>query len=591
VAAPLASQSSPPRPSRDSAIVRGAEAHRIDDYLTRLSGFGWSGAMYIARHDTVLLRRGYGLANRSTGATISPATVFDIGSLAKQFTASAVMLLQERGKLSLDDSISRYLDGVPADKRGITIRQLLSHTSGMDSDMPSSDPHNPFDDEIDRTEALRRAFAQPLIAKPGERGSYSNIGYVVLAAIVERASGAPYRDFVRRELFAPAGMRSSGFWGAGLPAVPDSLLARSYDDDEETGNLRTRSSTTWFDLGGGEMVSTLDDLTRWASTYLDDRIVTPPSRQAMWTPVMGRYALGWMIDSFPPGKQRISHGGDHLGFGAQVAVYPDAGVVIVDVANAAADILGTRHIAERVSAEMLFGEDSLWMFKERAFELPPRWVPIDSSLQRALIGTYRTDDGGEIEISATRTTHGLTIGGRGQRVLDIMMPGDSMETAARAATNAHAIAVVEGLLRDDTIPLKTWLHPGGPVAAYRKGILREIARQKEKHGALLSISALGSAPAGFPIGGINTTLLLRYEHGMGTLHFGWEDERIMNWGIEAPMVSGSTPLRASPVGGLVGWNILFTRELRVRLEREGGAVTGLQLTAGGRTVHATRVTR
>lgn len=588
-AAPLNAQSSAARASSSPVVVRGGDATRIDDYLTRLSGFGWSGAMYIARHDTVLLRKGYGLANRTTRAPITQQTVFDIGSLAKQFTASAIMLLHERGKLSLDDSIPNFLSDVPADKRGITIRQLLSHTSGMDSDMPSGDPLIPFYDDIDEVEALRRAFVLPLIGPPGKQSSYSNVGYVILAAIIERASGSPYRDFIRQELFTRAGMRSSGFWGAGLPRVPDAALARSYDGDEETGDLRKRSSTTWFDLGGGEIVSTLDDLARWASAYLADRIVSEASRRMMWTPVNGRYGLGWQVDSFPPGKYRVSHGGDFLGFGSQVAIYPDDDVVVIDLANAAADILGTRHMADRVSAELLFGRDSLYVFRGRTFEMPPRWAPIDEPLQRALVGTYRLDDGGEIEIAATHTEQGLMIGGRGQAVLDVMIPDDSAHIAARAATNEHAIQVVKRLLRGDTIPLKTWLRPGGPVAAYRRNILAEVARQKERNGALVSVTSLGSVPAGFPIGGTNTTLLLRFERGASTLHFGWGDGRIMNWGIDAPLVTGSTPLRASPDGGLVAWNILYTREVRVAVERRGNIVSGLRLTAGGRTVHASRV--
>jgi hypothetical protein len=458
----------------------------------------------------------------------------------------------------------------------------------MDSDMPSNDPNNPFYEDISEQEALRRAWALPLIGKPGEQGSYSNVGYVVLAAIVQRVSGRPFRDFIREELFPRAGMRTSGFWGAGLPLVPDALLARSYDEDEQTGDLHQRSGTTWFDLGGGEMVSTLDDLARWSSAFLSDEVVSAESRRLMWTPVTRQYGLGWMADSFPSGKFRVYHGGDNLGFGSQVTAYPNDDLVIVDVANAAADILGTRHIAERVSAEMLFGLDSLYVFTGRTFELPPRSTPIDSALQRELVGTYRLDDGSEIEIAATHSAPGLTIGGRGQAVLDVIIPDDAAHVATRAEANEHAVAVVDGLLRGDTLPLSAWLRPGGPVDRYRSGILGEIERQKASKGALVAVTSLGSVPAGFPIGGTNTTLLLRYEHGTSTLHFGWGNGRIMNWGIEAPTSLGLTPLRASPGGGLVAWNILYTRVVHADVERSGTNVTGLRLTAGGRTVHARR---
>src|SRR5262245_35895790 len=119
---------------KSPVIVVSASGKQLDDYLTRLSGFGYSGAALVAKNGRIILKKGYGFANDSTRTPVTPATVFDIGSLAKQFTAAAILRLEEQQRLSAEDPISKYLDGVPTDKQSITIRQLLLHTSGLDED-------------------------------------------------------------------------------------------------------------------------------------------------------------------------------------------------------------------------------------------------------------------------------------------------------------------------------------------------------------------------------------------------------------------------------------------------------------------------
>ena len=121
---------------KNSVVVASPLGRQLDDYLTRLSGFGYSGATLVAKDGKIILKKGYGFANDSTRTPITPETVFDIGSLAKVFTSAAILRLEEQKRLSVNDSISKYLANVPPDKQEITIRQLLTHTSGMDSDFP-----------------------------------------------------------------------------------------------------------------------------------------------------------------------------------------------------------------------------------------------------------------------------------------------------------------------------------------------------------------------------------------------------------------------------------------------------------------------
>src|SRR5690606_33254495 len=163
-------------------------AAHIDDYLRRLSGFGYSGATLLVRNGETLLRAGYGLADEDARRPITPETAFDICSMSKTFTAVAMLRLVARGRVRLDDAIGRHLDAVPEDKSGITIEQLLSHTGGLDSDFPYAETTAEEYEAAGREEALRRVFAMDLIDAPGSTYIYSNNGYVLAAAIVESAS-------------------------------------------------------------------------------------------------------------------------------------------------------------------------------------------------------------------------------------------------------------------------------------------------------------------------------------------------------------------------------------------------------------------
>ena len=160
--------------AQDSAVAR-----KVDDYLIRLSGFGFTGAVLVARDGQVLLEKGYGSADRKRNLPITKDTAFDIGSNTKDFTKMAILQLAEKKKLSLDDPITRFLENVPADKASITVAQLMDHTAGLGM-------YSGRDDEkVTKEEFLRRVLTAPLSSEPGKRESYSNPGYGLLAAIVE----------------------------------------------------------------------------------------------------------------------------------------------------------------------------------------------------------------------------------------------------------------------------------------------------------------------------------------------------------------------------------------------------------------------
>ena len=185
--------------------IRSDLTRRLEDYLKENESNGFSGAVLVAVHNDVILEKGYGLADRETRVPMTTSSVFDIGSITKQFTATAILKLVEQNKLKVTSRLTDFFEQVPEDKRYITIHQLLTHTSGISS-YTGDDYEYVTDNEF-----LTTVLSRELEAKPGEQYIYSNVGYSLLGIIVERASGLPYEQFLQRFLFQTAGMGTTGY--------------------------------------------------------------------------------------------------------------------------------------------------------------------------------------------------------------------------------------------------------------------------------------------------------------------------------------------------------------------------------------------
>jgi CubicO group peptidase (beta-lactamase class C family) len=183
-------------------VVAGDVGRKVDEFMSRLEAWGFSGAVIVAKDGQIVMSKGYGLANREQKIPFTPETVSSIGSITKQFTAAAILKLEMQGKLKVGDPIGKYLPGVPPDKADITIHHLLTHTAGVRADFGGRDS-----DPIARDDLVKLVLASPLRFKPGVRYEYSNEGYSLAGAIVERVSGASYEAFLSEHLFKPAGTR------------------------------------------------------------------------------------------------------------------------------------------------------------------------------------------------------------------------------------------------------------------------------------------------------------------------------------------------------------------------------------------------
>lgn len=334
-------------------VVEGESGLRLDIHMSALEDAGFSGAVLVARHGRILLHKGYGLADRRRKISCRPDTIFDIGSITKQFTAAAILRLEADGKLSTDDPLSRFFDDVPADKANITVHQLLTHTSGLDHGYGDDDSYLP------KQLALDVFFEMPLLSESGTTYRYSNPGFSILAAIVEDVSGVPYETYLARELFQPAGMTETGYV---LPDWEMDRMSRNYNGETDNGFTFNRNwgprGPWWNCYGNGCILSTTGDMFRWEQALQSNRVLPAEARQELFAPHVpigdgNSYAYGWVVGETARGTSWRGHGGgSDFGVKAFHANFADDGVVVIIMSNQA-EIVGGKdrqHLAERLVA-------------------------------------------------------------------------------------------------------------------------------------------------------------------------------------------------------------------------------------------------
>jgi CubicO group peptidase (beta-lactamase class C family) len=254
--------------------VSGPLAQRADSVLTAAEREGFSGVALLRSAGTIVLAKGYGLANRAQRVPMTANSVVQIGSNTKDFTAVAILQLVERSTLRLDDSLPVFVRDVPADKRAITIRHLLAHRAGFPLGVGSD-----FE-PLGRDAYITRLMATPLIAPVGAREQYSNAGYSMLAAIIEIRSGKSYDEVIRDQILRPLGLRDTGFL---LPAFDQRRLAHGYAEDADRGTMLEKAHASdgpWWNLrGNGGMLSTVRDMAEFYRVLFEtERLLTPASR-------------------------------------------------------------------------------------------------------------------------------------------------------------------------------------------------------------------------------------------------------------------------------------------------------------------------
>jgi CubicO group peptidase (beta-lactamase class C family) len=315
--ASIADAEDPGANSELPAVPQGVSS--VDDYVEHLQDGGFAGALLVARDGHVTATGALGSANRQTGAANTVNTAFDIGSIAKTFTAATVLTLVDDGELALDDTLGELLDDVPADKRDISVLQLLDFTSGLGE---YHDTEGDFE-ELSRDQAQERILAQELRFEPGAGTAYSNSSYTLAAIVVEEVTG---RDFVGvvGDLFTRAGLRHTGFYGsATLREIP---VATGYEGEVHGRNTPAWWEPTWALLGAGGIASTVDDLHRWWALLAVPGLLRPDSTRRLHDLLPSRSVGGV--------EYRGAGGTNDFGFDASILEIPVRKTVIVVVSNA-----------------------------------------------------------------------------------------------------------------------------------------------------------------------------------------------------------------------------------------------------------------
>jgi CubicO group peptidase (beta-lactamase class C family) len=288
----------------------------------------------ILRGDRILLARGYGMANVELGVPASDSTIYQSGSVGKQFTAAAVVMLVEQGRLSLDDRITRWLKEGMGVWDGITVRHLLTHTSGMAEYTDST-----FDYRKDYTEGQLVQFAasRPLDFPPGEKWNYSNTGYLLLGVLVHRVTGRFYGDVLQDMIFAPLGMKSTRIISEADIVPNRSAGYRLVGNQLKNQEWVSPSLNTTAD---GALYFSVRDLARWAVALNHQRIPSAKVLKEAWTPVrlndggLYPYGFGWGLTE-QRGHPRIGHGGSWQGFTTAIHRYPEFDLTVVVLTNLA----------------------------------------------------------------------------------------------------------------------------------------------------------------------------------------------------------------------------------------------------------------
>ena len=355
----------------------------VNDYLKRKQIPGC--ALMVRYNGEVVLSQGYGLANLEHGVRVTPQTVFQSGSMAKQFTAMAVMMLVEQHKLSLGDPIAKYL-GVPKTWSGITVRHLLTHTSGL-GDYPES-----FLLQKDYTEdeLLKMIKAQPLGFAPGEKWRYSNLGYVTLGILIHKIAGEFYGDFLKNNVFDPLGMNQTRVISE-ADIIPNRAAGyRLVDGVLKNQKWVAPSVNTTAD---GSLYFTIEDLAKWDEALEAGKFLSHASYEQAWSPVKlndgntAPYGFGWRVAKTDSGHRMLEHGGAWQGFASYIVRYPDDRLTVVALCNRSGASAG--YIAKRIAGFYIPA-------------LAPRVysaVKLDPAILSSYAGDYRLEDRFTIKVS------------------------------------------------------------------------------------------------------------------------------------------------------------------------------------------------
>jgi CubicO group peptidase (beta-lactamase class C family) len=316
--------------------TNNATKTKVDNYLSELEKLGFNGSVLVSINEELTTSKGYGFSNIEKQIANSPATIFDIGSVTKQFTATAILKLEMQSKLSTEDKLSKFFNNVPRDKENITIHDLLRHQSGLISNVGGDY------DKVSEEDFLNKVFSSKLQFGVGEAFSYSNVGYSLLAMIIEKVSSQDYETYLYKELWKPAKMEMTGY---SRPLFDTSLIAIGYYSNDSIWGKPTEkewnnASPYWHLKGNGGILSTTEDLYNWDVALRSDLILSKEAKQKLYHPKLrddesenSIYGYGWDVSQTDRMTTQVWHNGSNRIFYADFLRYIDENITLIMLTN------------------------------------------------------------------------------------------------------------------------------------------------------------------------------------------------------------------------------------------------------------------
>ena len=364
------------KPSGSAVVSDVNNAKVIDDYLTKIEKENnFSGSLLIVKDGKTIFKKGYGFADKENKIPFTGSTLASMGSITKTFTATAILKLAEENKLALNDSLKKFFPEIPKDKADITIHQLLTHSSGFSEFLV--DDKGDYE-KLTTDEFLKRAFAQKLSFDPGTKAVYTNVGMSILAVIIEKVSGVDYEEFLRKELFAPVGIKHLSYQ---YPTETSIQIANGYQNGKLWGTHQSHFKEAgggpyWNLKGNGGLEVSLDEMEIWINAVSQNKILSKTMTEKMFTAHIAEdgtngnssFGYGCNITRSRRNTKVVDNGGSNGIYFARLVRLADEGIVAYMVTNESS--INTNMVLPNVSQLLMNGKIDEQAMPKRKFESP-----------------------------------------------------------------------------------------------------------------------------------------------------------------------------------------------------------------------------
>jgi CubicO group peptidase (beta-lactamase class C family) len=560
---PCAAQRAP----ESSAAER---AQRLVAYFDRATQFGFSGAVLFAANGQVLVRRGFGAADRRTGRPVTPTTAFHLASLDKQFIATGVLALVADHRLSLDAPIRTFLPAAAEHYASVTVRHVLSHRGGLPNVYRDAYPTVTYAAYVDSV--LR---SMPARSRPGTAFRYSNLDYDVLSRIIEVVTGAPYEQHLRDRLFLRAGMQRTGNrlvrWPSDSVALYQEPLVRdawpSIGDAIESPLMRPPF------LRDQQLLSTIDDLLRWDRALRSDQVLPPEFRKQLSAPLADDYGFGWSFGTGPDDRAIQYHGGYDTGLGiaAIFARDPATDWVVVILTNTIASRQLSSDVLMRTAGTILAGGE---------VPLPPKASQI-APASRPNQGVYRLNDQAHVTLAVT--AGGVRLLASDVTATTLLLFPDAMGPLDALPRDSTMESLMVALSRGNADSLRNRAVNPADAEDYVRDAIEVHQARERAFGALRGV-IVSSTVRREDLGETWRFLVSRHERGAAADRLVVTDAG--KWFLSPVRVGRpyELPLALAPDGTFTTWSFALNQAMTARFD-----ATGLELTAAnGRRVYLRR---